>query len=167
MDVITPETSEEDVFLDPPAAPVQEELLPEEVLELIDSNVHELTRDTLERHLKSIVGIQKGVARSMGQMMIENGSLRDRLKGIKEYTTDISQEMNKKVEHLATGLGLTNQGLMRTNEKMDALGAASSRSGKEIQQQIDILGEENSKSGSEIQHQIREILARMDSSSQS
>ena len=49
-----------------------------------------------------------------------------------------------------------------TNVKMDALGVASSKSGKKIQRQIDILGEESSRSGSEIQHQIGEILARMD-----
>ena len=162
MDVITPGTSEEDVFMDPPVGPVQEGLLPDEVMEFVDANLHELTRDTLERHLKSIVGIQKGVARSMGQMMIENGSLRDRLKGIKEYTIDLSQDLDKRMEHLATGLSMTNQGLVQTNEKMDALGAASARSGKEIQQQIDVLGEENSRSGGEIQHQIREILTRMD-----
>ena len=84
LDVITPETSEEDILL--PTVHAQG-LLAEEVMEFIDSNVQELTLNTLEMHLKKICGIQKGVARSMGQMIVENASLRDRLKGIKEYTT--------------------------------------------------------------------------------
>ena len=90
MSVVTPDTSEEHVAVD------IHELLAEEVMEFIDGNVQELTLVTLETHLKKICGIQQHTARAMGQMIVENGSLRDKLKGIKDYTSDLSQGLNKK-----------------------------------------------------------------------
>ena len=110
----------------------------------LNGDAQELTLQTLELQMKKIGEIQHNTARTMGQVIVENVSLRDQLIGIREHTQDLGHYLNKKVEALANGLTLTNEGLTLTNEKMDA------------------LGNENAKSGKEIQRQIGEILAKME-----
>ena len=104
--------------------------------EELDEDVREFTMQDLESEMRRIGEIQHNTARTMGQVIGENVSLRDKLVGMREQTQELGHDLNKKVEALAKGLTLTNEGLTLTNEKMDALGSENSKSGKAIQRQI-------------------------------